>query len=341
MKLSQTVELSLFEHRLLIEDAPRWGFEYDNWHNDPNPDILLLGAYRHPSTKNNLVGGINLHYLDQNQKYNLAKTLPKIMAGKNLYDRYHLGINYMPAIFKNYYRTYNAEYMRGIRPDVFKTKHGFTKAAKDWIVNTIKNVFRTKQQRQQAAKPQYPDDLQAMQDRVDQISKAYATQAPRSKTVEPEPGYDLTATQQDVRSTPEFKAANDNFKKLQQQNDKTSIDMDVDDVKDYFASTQLPDELPEVQEVPEDLTQYQETPEIELTQQKPEKAKERPSETQPKQVRQEPIEQNIEEPENDLEEHFIRYYSPVHKKYIIECFNAAQNQSTNRIRNRTATSRVL
>ena len=98
MKLSDTTNLGLSEARYLfnttiLEDGegPRWKFNYDNWQNDPKPDILLLGAYRHPTTGNNLVGGINLNYLDTKTRDKLARNLPKIMEPNNLKRRYWAG----------------------------------------------------------------------------------------------------------------------------------------------------------------------------------------------------------------------------------------------------------
>ena len=95
MKLSEATELDVSEARYIFEttiledgEGPRWKFNYDNWHQDPSPDILLLGAYRHPTTNNNLVGGINLHYINQEQRDRLARFLPQIMKSNNLRRRY-------------------------------------------------------------------------------------------------------------------------------------------------------------------------------------------------------------------------------------------------------------
>ena len=75
MKLADAVECSLEESRFTFqtpiledEEGPRWMFNYDGFKNDPTPDILLLGAYRHPNTGNNLVGGVNLHYVSDEQR---------------------------------------------------------------------------------------------------------------------------------------------------------------------------------------------------------------------------------------------------------------------------------
>ncbi len=100
MKLSAASTIGLFECRgycsvLLTEEGEGrlWNFSYGNPRVDPTPEILLLGAYRHPNTGNQLVGGINLHYLNRRQRDALARTLPEIMRGRNLYERWHIGDN--------------------------------------------------------------------------------------------------------------------------------------------------------------------------------------------------------------------------------------------------------
>jgi hypothetical protein len=89
---------------------PRWHFDYSGRKTyDPRPDVLVLGAYRHPNTGNRLVGGINLNYMTSGEHESLEKLLPKISRGRNLYERYNIGRSLNPLIFTTYYRTYNAD----------------------------------------------------------------------------------------------------------------------------------------------------------------------------------------------------------------------------------------
>jgi hypothetical protein len=193
MKYEDLVTISLNEARellaevVLCEDGegPRWKFDYSNFNNDPNPDILLLGAYRHPTTRNNLVGGINLNYLTQKQYTELAKELPKIMAAGSLYRRYHLGKRLLPDIFANCYRTYNAAYIRGVDTDVMYPKYGIMKTAKDWVKNKISSMFKSKDQRTQDAQPKYPQDLQQMRQELDDTVQRLQ-QAPAADPNSPE-----------------------------------------------------------------------------------------------------------------------------------------------------------
>ena len=175
MKLSETTNLGLSEARYLfnttiLEDGegPRWKFNYDNWHNDPKPDILLLGAYKHPSTGNNLVGGINLNYLDNKTRDKLARNLPQIMEPNNLKRRYWVGRNLVPEVFNSFYRTYNSQLIRGVSKDILYPKYGFLKTAQNWLSKKYKSLLKTKKQRELDAQPKYPKDLASMQDRLDQ-----------------------------------------------------------------------------------------------------------------------------------------------------------------------------
>jgi hypothetical protein len=187
----------------ILEDGegPRWKFAYSNFKNDPTPDILLLGAWKHPNTRNNLVGGINLHYLNEKQRDALARILPQIMQGGDLKERYWIGRRLLPDVFNEYYRTYNSNFIRGVRKDVMFPKYGFMKTAQKWLKTKLANIFKTKAQREKDAQPEYPGDLSNMQDRLDQVVAQLQTQPPPE---EPE-------------DTPEMKVARQAFQDFQRQ----------------------------------------------------------------------------------------------------------------------------
>jgi hypothetical protein len=213
MRLEEALKRSLIESRFIepmpiLEDgeAPRWRFSYDNFKNDPRPDILLLGGYTHPRTGNNLVGGINLHYLNKDQVDELARVLPTIMTGNNLKSRVRQLRNVVPQIF-NYYRTYNAAYIRGVNKDVMYPKLGMVKAAKNWLSKTFGGIFKSKAQRSQDAQPKYPEDLSAMNDRLDQVVRQLQTEPPR----------------EEPSDSPEMVAARDEYIKSQQP--QTDVDV--------------------------------------------------------------------------------------------------------------------
>lgn len=129
MQLGNIIEFELYESlvaaaqafpatELLLEadvSAPRWGFKYLNYGVDPRPEVLVLGDHTNHK-KNRLLGGINLNYLSNNQIIDLRKSLPKIMTGRDLRQRYRIGRQVLPAIFNNYYRTYNDQFIRQVTP---------------------------------------------------------------------------------------------------------------------------------------------------------------------------------------------------------------------------------
>lgn len=102
-------------------------FKYGNWQNDPTPQVLLLGRWREPDTRNLLVAGINLHYLTPDQIIELRKVLPDILKPRDLKSRYWRGMSLLPDVFKKNYRTYDQDYVSGaskstlkfIKPDEF------------------------------------------------------------------------------------------------------------------------------------------------------------------------------------------------------------------------------
>jgi len=99
-------------------------------HRSAKPTVLQLGNWRHPKTKNMLVGGINLGYLSDIKKLVLRRYLPDILASKNLKGRYWAGrldvpnrlrklgkkesANELAEIFAFYYRTYNKAHVNTI-----------------------------------------------------------------------------------------------------------------------------------------------------------------------------------------------------------------------------------
>ncbi|MFM5960275.1 MAG: hypothetical protein ACKOQ2_24485, partial [Dolichospermum sp.] len=253
--MSGLSELSVEDARLIYSDmlilekgeGPRWKFRYSNFNVDPSPDILLLGAYRHPNTGNNLVGGINLHYLNKQQLDKLANILPKVMNARNLYYRYHVGKRLAPEIFKNYYRTYNSAHIQGVQQDTMYPKYGLLKTAKDWLKKKITGLYKSKDQRQKDAEPQYPNDLSNMRDRLNQVVTSIQQQ-PR---------------QEIPQDTEEVNAAQTEYQRLQAQRQKDVNDIEADEnaplirSADSYGKTlekeldKIPIKQPGVQSIPE------------------------------------------------------------------------------------------
>jgi hypothetical protein len=301
MKLSDAViatnEESRYAFTPIVEEdeAPRWRFRYDNYHNDPNPDILLLGAYRHPKTRNNLVGGVNLHYLDDKQRDQLARALPKIMAQGNLKSRYWEGRSLVPQVFENFYRTYNARFIRGVTKDIMYPKYGYLKTAGKWLKKKAKSFFKTKAQRAKAAEPKYPKDLEKMQDRLDQVVTQLQQEPPESP----------------VQDTPEMQSARDAFFRYQQdktlQGIKRKEDVPMRKAEHDMETGQEPTE-PEEPEKPDPRQARQEL----------EKARE---DSRNELLRPENEVGDDDEDVVDRLGECISYYSPIAGRYIIETFD--------------------
>lgn len=310
MKLADAVEFGPSEMRIACqvpiledEEGPRWKFRYDRFRNDPMPDILLLGAYRHPSTGNNLVGGVNLHYLDATQRDNLARVLPQIMQQGNLKARYWAGRRLLPDVFDNFYRTYNSRFIRGVQKDTMYPKYGFLKTAQKWLRKKLGGIFKSKARRQKEAEPQYPTDLTAMQDRLDQAVLQLAQEPP----IEEPP------------DTPEMQAARQAFQDFQRR--RTMQDIERQEDEPYLAAQQDLD-----QAYTEPGTQAPEANETQMGVPQQEQGQEGLS---PEENRQQferearARQQNLSDPNNELNpdvdlEECISYYSPIAGHYIFE-----------------------
>jgi hypothetical protein len=109
-KLSSAIKYCIFEGYGRVSNM-----DYDRWQNDPQPQILQLGSFDHPTTGNNLIAGINLNYLTKKQVDALRKSLPEILKSKNLYTRYWTGRKLVPSVFNNSYRTYRSDAVKKVK----------------------------------------------------------------------------------------------------------------------------------------------------------------------------------------------------------------------------------
>lgn len=98
-------------------------FDYPRYRVDPRPHVMVLGHWRHPNTRNKLLGGINLHYLDNNEINQLRKELQPILQRKGLKARYRYGLRVMPMVFGNYYRTYRSDEIHSVDPGTLRYWH--------------------------------------------------------------------------------------------------------------------------------------------------------------------------------------------------------------------------
>lgn len=305
MKLTDAHRMQLTEAKFatritILEDGegPTWDMAYSNWHNDPHPRILLLGSYRHPNTGNNLVGGVNLNYLTPQQVNNLSKVLPQIMSGRNLYQRYHRGKDALPDVFDNFYRTYNPQYISGVKQGVIYPKKGFLKSAQDFLKKTAGLLYKSKEQRAKDAMPKFGSDLTSMQDTLDQAE------------IPGLPGEDP--------DTPQVQAARQAFLKYQRERQLAQRGVERQE-DEPFVNAANDYENKQLGITPEPTSPSSPSPlrrpagqQPVQTQQQPERRPKDPLEITPN----DPPEEQPQPPP-ELEES-VRYYSPIHKRYIVE-----------------------
>jgi len=99
--------------RLGKNKYPRSSFKYLSYNTDPKPDVLVLGDWKHPRTRNNLVAGINLNYLSSGQLEKLRKVVDKVFRRSSLRARYRFLKSILPDVAM-YYRTYDSKYIKSI-----------------------------------------------------------------------------------------------------------------------------------------------------------------------------------------------------------------------------------
>lgn len=294
------VEAKFFEFINEEGEGPKWGFTYGNWKHDPRPEILLLGSYQHPTTGNNLVGGINLHYLNKQELDDLAKVLPQIMQAGNLYSRYHLGKRLLPGVFDSKYRTYNAAHIQGVERGTIYPKYGFIKTAKDYLKKKVGDLFKPKAQRAKEAEPQYPQDLRGMDQTLNRTMLSLG-----QEPIPPE--------------TPEIKAAQQAVQNYRANQKQSSLDIDNEEDKPLLMATQqFQQQQASKGAIPPHATQPQ-----------PQVMQEPPAQLPDLEAERRENQQELMNPENDLDlddplqNESIVFYSPRHKRYITEDISTA------------------
>lgn len=181
-------------------------FSYPNYSKDPRPKVLTLGFWTNKSTKNTILGGINLNYLDPLQLEKLRDNLPVLLKPKTLKDRYRLGLRLLPTIYGRYYRTYRKDYVDPVTPGTLKFA-----ATKDKDVKDIKK-----------------DD-----DRVEKIKKAVAKTLAKTDKLEPTPEK-LPDKEQEREYSQEIK------KKQRRQRKRREKELEPQDIEDV-ASEEEPE----------------------------------------------------------------------------------------------------
>lgn len=94
--------------------------DYLNAEHDSHPKVLFLGKWRHPNTRNELIAGINLNELNQQELILLRRNLADILKNRNLKNRYWAGRELLPDVFNKAYRTYDARYVGSVTKGTLK-----------------------------------------------------------------------------------------------------------------------------------------------------------------------------------------------------------------------------
>lgn len=279
---------------------PRWHFDYSGRKTyDPRPDVLVLGAYRHPSTGNRLVGGINLNYMTSGEQESLEKILPQISRGRNLYERYNIGRSMNPLIFTTYYRTYNADAIDMIGKSKVYPQYGTYVTMPDQS---------TEFEPAEAPPPPQPDDLEELDSAAPaevQPDVAVPAEPPMAPNAELDHDAIAAAREQEVQDEIE-----------------TAEPIEVPDQYEAEIEPVEPEQMPDYD--------AQRVEELDLQVREPE------PEPEPEEIPVEDEDDDIEPiDDNDVErlEESIRYYSPSKGRYIVEQWTRSpyeiQNSSPN------------
>lgn len=142
MKLYEINFIPTFNHNLIIINegySRTYNFDYQGDQvTDPRPKALSLGRWR-SGRGNNLMAGINLNYLSQEQIKRLQQNLPRILRNRNLQRRVRTLRSLMPDVFNSAYRTYNKDAVDNVEKGTLR----FLKTKKD----EPEDLSRTRPQR--------------------------------------------------------------------------------------------------------------------------------------------------------------------------------------------------
>jgi len=331
LTVAQTIEISQIGAYILKEEgeAPLWNFQYDKFRTDPRPRVLILGAYTHPQTGNNLVGGVNINYLNNRQRERLRRALPTLMQAKNLYYRYHRGLRILPDIFDSFYRTYDPSYIRAVDKSALYPKKEPDAARQELAKARLDKIRKTRETRLQQAMPKYPTDISQMDKTLDQKTELVAQAPPTEQPpIEPEvsnakanfarikqaktdaQSQKIAQTAQDAKEPDGYISPEQEEQPPQQLSRELEAERQTanDELKTVAADNTAPDPLEKRPQRPAPRPAP-----VPVEPQRPEV----PQRNAPE-ARSEPDEDVIQmEPEEGLEESII-YFDPRYNRYIIE-----------------------
>ena len=152
MKILERKQRHTGSRKLSKHSYPRDSFSYLSYETDPKPDVLILGLWKSPGTKNNLVAGVNLNYLSSGQLVRLRKAIKRIFPRDTLRTRYRYLKSTLPDIAM-FYRTYDTKYIKSIEHNELDSYEPKAKSSpKDEKVKTAAEINKA------AHAPEPPED---------------------------------------------------------------------------------------------------------------------------------------------------------------------------------------
>lgn len=150
------------------KDGPVHSFGYENWHTDKRPKVLYLGKWRHPTTKNMLIGGINLNKLNSKELAIIQSALPEI---------------YPPDFTSSFFTTAG---MKGVGS--LKANYDRLKSIAPWIVSSGRYQTWDKKYVNSITVDTLkfidPDEIENTADAIDKKHPAYAEPESMEKDLE-------------------------------------------------------------------------------------------------------------------------------------------------------------
>jgi hypothetical protein len=141
MKLFERKLRKTGSKRLGKNKFPRDSFGYLNYDTDSHPDVLVLGTWKNPTTRNNLLAGVNLNYLSSGQLLKLRKASKRIFSRDSLRARYRYLKSILPDIAM-FYRTYDSRYIKGIEHNELDSYIKTKPSSKDEKVKTTSDISK-------------------------------------------------------------------------------------------------------------------------------------------------------------------------------------------------------
>ena len=233
---------------------PQTGFDYSRYQNDPRPNVLVLGSYKHPNTHNDLLCGINLNYLSSGQIEQLRKATKRIYNRDTTKSRWRYLDKILPDIARHAYRTYDKRYIRAIEPDEFlgvgaKLEKPTKTAAKPTPTLDVPAEPSTKDAQTSIKKMEVHPEPEKSDDKIDTARSLWQLKQrlydpETGKRQKPERPKIKGATKAKREKLNRYRSQRKKLKDLEQQAQDAEQDDELDREQDPYGDLEWADELP-------------------------------------------------------------------------------------------------